>query len=157
MIIRRYRVTNPALFAEKFEQVGAETAVSVNFDDRLLLQGVDMLTPVIQAGESLRFITYWQVLRQEATPLVAFAHLTDDGATIWAQQDWLDVRAESLQPGDRFVQIHQLQVNPETPPGAYSVQLGLYGPDTLVRLPIRLEDSADSPDHIVVGQVEVAE
>ena len=166
-----YRVTTPALFAEKFEQVGAETAVSwppeldylpktavpVNFDDRLALQGVEILTPALQAGEPLRFITYWQVLRQDATPLVAFAHLTDDGATIWAQQDWLDVRAESLQPGDRFVQLHQLQLNPETPPGSYSVQLGLYGPDTLVRLPIRLEGSTDTPDRILVGQVEVVE
>jgi hypothetical protein len=166
-----YRVTRPALFAEKFEQIGAETAVSwpselahlgetavpVNFDDRLILQGVDMLTPAIRSNEPLRFITYWQVRRQDAAPVVAFAHLMGDDATIWAQQDWLDVRVESLQSGDRFVQLHQLQLNPDTPPGEYSIQLGLYGPDTLMRLPIRLDGSTDAPDRILVGQVEVVE
>ncbi|MBE2222086.1 MAG: hypothetical protein IAF02_11115, partial [Anaerolineae bacterium] len=66
-------------------------------------------------------------------------------------------RVESLQAGDRFVQMHQLQMNPDTPLGAYQVQLGLYGPDTLVRLPIQLENLTDSPDRILIGQVEVVE
>jgi len=166
-----YRVTNPSVFEGKFEQAGVETSVSwpielaylgetavpVNFDDRLTLHGVEILNSSVKAGESLRFITYWQVLKHEPSPLVAFAHLTDDGANIWAQQDWLDVRAESLQPGDRFVQLHQLQLNPDTPSGEYYVQLGLYSPDSLVRLPIQLDDSPDSPDRILIGEVEVME
>ena len=115
------------------------------------------MNPAIQAGDLLRFITYWQVLRHDPTPLVAFAHLTDDGTAIWGQQDRLDVRAEALQPGDRFVQLHQLQLDPETPAGEYHVQIGLYGPDTLVRLPIQLENSTDMPDRIYIGQVDVIE
>ncbi|MBE2224510.1 MAG: glycosyltransferase family 39 protein, partial [Anaerolineae bacterium] len=123
-----YRVANPAAFAEKFEQAGAETAVSwppelaylpktavpVNFGDRLALQGVEILNPTLHRDEPLRFVTYWQVLQPNPAPLVAFAHLLDDSGTIWAQQDWLDVRVESLQAGDRFVQMHQLQMNPDT-------------------------------------------
>jgi hypothetical protein len=166
-----YLVERPTEFTQKFEQVEAETAVSwppdldslpktavpVNFGDRLALHGVEILNPRVKLDEPLRFVTYWQVLRHDPSPLVAFAHLTDDGAAIWGQQDWFDVRVESLHPGDRFVQLHQLQLDPETSPGTYHVQLGLYAPDTLVRLPIRLNGGSDSPDRIWIGEVEVVE
>jgi 4-amino-4-deoxy-L-arabinose transferase-like glycosyltransferase len=121
------------------------------FGNRFALLGVEYEKAAAAPGDELHFFTYWQVLAEDPSPVVAFTHLTSDGQNIWGQQDWLDVRAEGLRRGDRFVQMHRLPIKPETPTGQYRIQLGLYGPDTLVRLPI----GPDAVDRVWVGEVEV--
>jgi hypothetical protein len=49
--------------------------------------------------------------------------------------------------------MHSLPVKGETAPGRYYIQLGLYGPDTLVRLPIQAGEAV--VDRLLLGQVEV--
>jgi 4-amino-4-deoxy-L-arabinose transferase-like glycosyltransferase len=126
------------------------------FGDRLALLGTELGERTVSPGGELRLITYWDVVDAEPTPVVAFVHLTADGHDIWGQHDWLDVRAEDLRPGDRFAQVHRVPVNPETPPGIYHVQLGLYRPDTLQRLPIAAGAGATA-DRVWVGEVYLPE
>jgi hypothetical protein len=64
------------------------------------------------------------------------------------------VRPAGLQPGDRFAQVHPVLVQPETPPGLYVLQLGLYGPDSLQRLSIAT-GGEDVADRVWVGEVLV--
>jgi hypothetical protein len=120
------------------------------------LLGVELGAGTVQPGGELRLITYWEVVDADPTPVVAFVHLTADGHEIWGQHDWLDVRAEGLWLGDRFAQVHPVPVNPETPPGLYHVQLGLYNPATLQRLPIAA-GVGDTADRVCVGGVGVVE
>lgn len=73
-------------------------------------------------------------------------HITSGGGDIWGQVDWLSVRTDGLQPGDRFAQVHSVPVAPETPPGTYHALLGLYPPpDWQQRLPIAagVDETAD--------------
>jgi hypothetical protein len=105
-------------------------------------------------GGTLRLLTYWEVLAADPAPVVAFVHLTSDGQDIWGQQDWLDVRTSSLLPGDRFAQAHVIPVKPDTPAGPYHLQLGLYAPDTLVRLSVATAGNG-AADRVWVGQVQV--
>ena len=129
-------------------------SLPLGFDGRFTLLGGEPAGPTGSPGDELRLITYWEVLKADPTPVVAFVHLTADGYDIWGQQDWLDVRMEGLQPGDRFAQVHTVQVKPDTPPGLYHVQLGLYGPDTLLRLPIET-GTEDVVDRVWGGKVRV--
>ena len=166
-----YRVSSPAAFQASLAQVAAETAVSwppdladlgqtavpLNFEQRVALAAVDMPQQTVKAGELLQFFTYWQVLQSDPSPVVAFAHLTHDGVDIWGQQDWLDVNMAGLQPGDYFAQLHQLQVNPETLPGTYQIQLGLYRPDSGRRLSIQADEAGASADRVWLGAVQVVE
>jgi len=125
------------------------------FGNRFSLLGVELQkTPRVSSGDELRLVTYWEVLAADPTPVVAFVHLTSDGQDIWGQHDGLDVRPVGLQPGDRFAQAHRVLVAPETPPGVYHVQIGLYHPETLARLPIAAGGD-DTVDRVWVGQVEV--
>jgi 4-amino-4-deoxy-L-arabinose transferase-like glycosyltransferase len=126
----------------------------LTFGERFTLLGVELLAEAAPPGGELRLITYWEVLSVDPTPSVAFVHLTSDGLDIWGQQDWLDVRTSDLQPGDRFAQVHAVVVNPETPPGLYHIQLGLYGPDTLARLPIATV-AEGTGDRVWIGEVRV--
>jgi 4-amino-4-deoxy-L-arabinose transferase-like glycosyltransferase len=126
------------------------------FGDRFALLGAELGAGTVVPGGELRLITYWEVVDAAPTPVVAFVHLTADGHDIWGQHDWLDVRAEDLWPGDRFVQVHLVPVQPETPPGLYHVQLGLYNPATLQRLPIAA-GAGDTADRVWVGEVYLPE
>jgi len=161
----KYVLPEAPTFEGTLQQMIEETAVSwppdfaqlpllelpVNFDNRLRLLAVSQ--PEIVA-DAVRFITFWRVQTADPTPLVAFVHLTSDGVDIWGQQDWLDVRLAGLQPGDRFAQIHTVPIDPNTPAGSYQMQLGLYRPDTLVRLPILAADG-QLADRIFVGAVDI--
>ena len=124
------------------------------FGDRFALLGAELGAGTIAPGGELRLITYWEVVDAGYTPVIAFVHLTADGHDIWGQHDWLDVRAEDLLPGDRFAQVHPVPVRPETPPGLYHIQLGLYNPATLQRLPIAA-GAGDTAGRVWVGEVEV--
>ena len=122
---------------------------------RFALLGIQMQEESVPAGGELRLTTYWEVLTADPTPVVAFVHLTSDGLDVWGQYDWLDVWADGLQPGDRFIQVHPVPVKPDTSPGLYHVQLGLYGPDTLERLPIVGTDTL--ADRVWVTEIQVIE
>jgi hypothetical protein len=124
------------------------------FGGRFALLGAELQQGTVSPGGELRPITYWEVLTADPTPVVAFVHLTADGQGIWGQHDWLDVRPTGLQPGDRFAQVHPLLVQPDTPPGLYYLQLGLYDPDTLGRLSI-VTDAEGAADRVWVGEVQV--
>ena len=112
------------------------------------------MSPPEVVGDAAQFTTFWQVQTADPTPLVAFVHLTSDGVDIWGQQDWLDVRLAGLQPGDRFAQVHTVPIDPNAPAGDYHIQLGLYRPDTLVRLPIFAADGQQA-DRIFAGELSL--
>ena len=164
-----FRIANPAALEERLGTLtGTPPAwppelahlppptLPLVFGDRFALLGVELEKDTTAPGGELRLITYWQVLAADPAPVVVFVHLTSDGQDIRGQQDWLDVRTDSLQPGDRFAQVHRVPVKPETPPGTYHLQLGLYGPDTLLRLPIAT-GAEGTADRVWVGKVLVAE
>jgi len=130
-------------------------ALPLVFGERFALLGTELQTSPVPPGGTLRLITCWQVLKADSAPVVAFVHLTSNGQDMWGQYDWLDVRAAGLQPGDRFVQVHVLPVKSETPAGLYHVQLGLYNPATLVRLPIAAGGEATA-DRVWVGESQIA-
>lgn len=131
-------------------------SLPLSFDGRLTLLGVEQLDAAISVGGEVRLVTYWQVKRADPTPVVAFVHLTADGQDIWGQVDWLDVWPEGLQRGDRFAQVHRVPTSAETPVGRYYLQLGLYNPATLQRLPIIVGDESQA-DRVWVGEVVVHE
>jgi hypothetical protein len=126
------------------------------FGGRFALLGAEVVEAAVQVGGTVRLLTFWQVEAADPAPVVAFVHVTSDGVNIWGQQDWLDVRADGLRPGDQFVQVHTVTLKLETPPGRYVVQLGLYAPDTLMRLPIAA-GGGRTADRVLVGRVVVEE
>ena len=137
-------------------EFGVELAAAPVFGESLRLLGSQIDQPTIRAGETFTFLTTWETTAVFPHPLVAFVHLTPDGAAIFGQQDWLDVRVSTLQIGDRFVQQHTLTVQPDAPVGEYHLQLGLYRPDTGERLLIGL-DNGQTADRVWVGDVRIGE
>jgi hypothetical protein len=134
-----------------------DLAFPVRFGDRFDLLGAEKHQAALAPGAELRVTTYWQVLSDDASPVVAFVHVTSDGSDIWGQHDGLGVWPPSLQPGDRFAQVHHVPVQPDTPTGPYRVELGLYHPDTLMRLPIQVGEEQMADRVWIGGEVCIAD
>jgi hypothetical protein len=164
-----FRVESPTAFEERLNALeplpmawsseGAHLPppkLPLVFDGRFALLGAELQEAVVQPGGQLRMLTYWEVLAADPTPVVAFVHLTSDGTDIWGQVDWLSVRADGLQPGDRFVQVHLVPVEAKTPSGSYRAMLGLYPPPNWQqRLPIATDSSEEAADRVLLGEVKV--
>lgn len=126
----------------------------LTFQNRLDLIGVQIPESQFAPGDFVELVTFWQVQVADAAPIVSFTHLTSDGLDIWGQQDRLDVQMEGLNPGDRFAQVHRLQVGAGTPAGRYYLQLGLYSPVTQERVSILIGTDSVA-DRILVGEIDI--
>jgi hypothetical protein len=62
--------------------------------------------------------------------LAVFAHLLAADGTLVATDDGLWVDPATLQPGDRFAQVHRFTPVADAPAGPYCLELGLYDPFT---------------------------
>jgi hypothetical protein len=77
-----------------------------------------------EKGNPLQVVTYWEVNGALEWDLSMFTHLVDENENLIAQDDGLDVALLTLQPADRFLQLHNI-VLPEGN-GVYTLNLGLY-------------------------------
>jgi hypothetical protein len=91
-------------------------------------------------GATVRLTLYWQALRPMDTDYTVFVHVVDPEGTIWGQSDAMPVQSEkptsSWQTGEIVVDEHQLKIDLEGPRKGYSIEVGVYDPDTRERLPV---------------------
>jgi hypothetical protein len=57
-------------------------------------------------------------------------------------------------PGEVVVDEYEIEVQPDAPPGMHVIEVGLYDPDDLERLPV-LDPSGAIGDRILLGVVSV--
>lgn len=131
-----------------------------NFGDAVALIGVDLLTPSIDASDSIAIITYWQVLDPDrlassnVTDAVLFTHALDASGAIAGQQDQLDAPSWSWRVGDRIAQIHRFALRTAPAPGPLSLEVGVFDRLSGARLPLIVE-GRPAGDSVIVAQVEV--
>jgi hypothetical protein len=123
-----------------------------DFGGQLAFLGYELLSEELAAGTEVVLITAWQAEGKPEPPLSIFVHLLDPQGRIAGQFDGLGIDPNGLRPGDVLLHVHRFTVAPDAPPGRYWLQVGLYNPETLVRLPLAGQDS----DRLLLTQVEVA-
>jgi hypothetical protein len=87
-------------------------------------------------GDELNVVTYWRVLDNETNPLAIFVHVLDPDNTVRAGWDGLYVSTDGWQPGDVFVHLHALSLPPDLIAATGRIEIGVYSPTTLERLPL---------------------
>lgn len=128
--------------------------IFVNFADKIALVNYHFDRWLVAAGESLRVDLQWQALAAPAIDYVVFVHLLLPPDAVWAQRDAMP--QDGAQPtsswaaGELVDDHYHLEIPVEAPPGLYTVEIGLYNPDTGERLPVGLSDAG-----VRLGQVRV--
>lgn len=97
----------------------------------------------------------WQARRPVRENYTIFVHLRDSAGRVWGQRD--EQPGQGYQatshwvPGEAVQTSLMLRVQPDTPPGRYNLDLGLYRLETLQNL--RADGSAD--DAIRVAEITI--
>jgi hypothetical protein len=141
------------------------SVLPASFGGAVELVGYDLIAPNGVPGETLTLVTAWRVTDPEALGPVnpqrygraaaIFVHMVDPSGQVVAQEDRLDVPAWNWQSGDRFVQVHQLALDPNLVPGAYDLKVGVYTRPDLVRLPVYVAGEP-AGDQVLLRSVNVA-
>jgi 4-amino-4-deoxy-L-arabinose transferase-like glycosyltransferase len=116
--------------------------VSYRFGDRIELVGYEMVPRRVRPGEAVVLTLYWRAMGPTEHDYTVFTHILEPPQTIWGQEDRPPTPPTSQwRAGEVYRETYTLRVKPETPPGFYEVEIGLYRPDTGERL--RLPDGRD--------------
>ncbi|MGD8243677.1 MAG: glycosyltransferase family 39 protein [Anaerolineae bacterium] len=148
------------------------------FSNGLVLTNAYWLEPdALTPGEEAEFVTAWVLSRPLDLPpvpvvanppppgiyagrrLAVFAHLLaseveaddlDRQRSMVAVDDGLWVDPLTLEPGDRFIQIHRFLVPDEIAVKCYDVELGLYDPMTGERWVVLDDEGKPIGDHVLI-------
>jgi len=92
-----------------------------------------------QAGQEWQVTTYWRILQADTAPLAVFIHVLDDANAVRASWDGFHIAPAGLQEGDLLIHVHGLALPDDLPAGEWRVELGVYSPVTLERLPLTID------------------
>ena len=102
----------------------------------------------------------WRCLREMGTPFTVFTHLLDEGQQVRGQQDNppLEGRYPTTLwvPQEVIVDPYEITVGENALPGRYVLEVGMYDPATVTRLPVRSPAGEDT-DRVLLGRIEVGE
>jgi 4-amino-4-deoxy-L-arabinose transferase-like glycosyltransferase len=150
----------PALSGE------AAQALDIAFQQGIRLRGYDLQPraagPVVEVrpGEALTLDLFWEAGQPVAERYTVFTHLLGaahnprTAGPVWAQHDGEPGEGryptQAWLPGQVIADRHVLTVDPAAPPGEYELEVGLYLPSTLERLPLATGD-----DRAIIARVRV--
>jgi len=135
---------DPVLVGEA--RLGAEDAVAIapahaldfQFEEGIGLTGYTIAPATVQAGDEVELAFFWAATAQPSRPYTVFVQLRDaDGNQVGsADAPPLnnDYPTNLWRTGDRVIDLHILHVPADLPAGAYAVAVGLYDPETGIRL-----------------------
>ncbi|MFN8377069.1 MAG: glycosyltransferase family 39 protein [Anaerolineae bacterium] len=134
--------------------------VSVNFGGKIELVGYEVSDLSPAAGEDFVVTFYWRALQPIAEDYVVFTHLIDPATTtIFAGSDAQPANwtrpTSTWQPGAIIADAHTLTVQPDTTPGIYELELGVYLPQDgrFDRLRVFTPDGGMANDYVLLTRM----
>lgn len=143
---RRGEVRPPAV-------VGQE--LGYRLGDGFLILRYDLDRTAVRDGGFLGVTLYWRRIGQTENDLKIFAHLIDNQFRIYGAQD--TAIQPAAWPRDQEISTyHFLRVEEDTPPGEYYIEVGIYDPQTLQRLPVfDPQDQPTAAEIVVLQPIQV--
>jgi hypothetical protein len=132
--------------------------LKIDFDRIIQLAGYSMNRRTLRAGESLVLRLFWRGETQITMNYSVFTHVRGSGESLWASHDsWPQNGAAPTSgwiPGKTVDDEHVLVLKPDTPPGDYDVEIGLYDA-TGRRLQVRLPDGELTDNFVYLAKIRV--
>jgi len=124
----------------------------------VVLLGYDM-DETVRVGEALKLTLYWQCLEQMDKSYTVFTHLLDDEGVIQAQTDRIPLSGEapttSWLEREIITDEYEMVVDAQAPAGEQVMEIGMYDPDTMQRLPVYDAQGEAHGDRILLGTIRV--
>ena len=134
-----------------------------NFDSKILLEKARTKPTLAHPGEAIYVTLYWRALQPVDECYTIFVHVIDSSNRIWGQKDftplggsyptflWIPKWLEGQVIDDRYTVV----LDPQTPPGEYWIEVGMYGIATTRRVPIFDQELNLTGDRVIVGSIRV--
>jgi mannosyltransferase len=150
-------------FADNMQLVGYELTKGQWLRDRqqkeLAAAQTETEELVFEPGETVYLALYWRTRGAVEGDYTAFTHLLAQDGTLYGSWDRKlggEFYPSSQWPaGDTLREEYPLVVSPETPPGRYQIEVGLYLPATMERLPVLDENGQPVENRVLLGEVQV--
>ena len=136
------------------QALAAAQSQTANFANVIELMGFDLPRPEVDSGQVLPLTLYWRAIAPVLINYQVFAHLTRPATILWGQSDKLNPGdfPSSRWPLDKYVwDDHTIRVLPGTPPGDYTLVVGLYTLSDGRRAPV-----LDAAGNIIGDSVQLA-
>jgi hypothetical protein len=137
----------------------AQHKLQTSLEGKIRLLGYDLPQRQVRPGGTLSVVLYWQALTNVQENYQSFVHLAQPLNVAWAQEDHLNPGGlpTTRWPLDKYVwDEYSIYIPPQTPPGEYKVNVGLYLRSTGHRLMRQDEVQHEGADSIVIGSIEVS-
>jgi hypothetical protein len=129
--------------------------MAVDFEDNITLVGYRFSQRRFHAGDPLTVTLYWRARDIVSKEYTTFVHLLDTNFAMFGGHDGTPaIATPEWMPGTILEDTHVFTVPPETPPGSYQIELGLYDSE-LDRLPLLDTQGAEGADRLLLGPLEV--
>jgi hypothetical protein len=142
------------------EALPAQHEVEASFEGQIELLGYDLPESRVEPGDTFSVVLYWRALTPLEKNYQSFVHLARPLDTVWGQEDHLNPGGlpTSRWPRDKYVwDEYEIYVRPETPPGEYTINVGLYLRSEGYRLQRLDQEGSPVGDSIVISAITVAE
>lgn len=132
-----------------------------NFNNQIVLSGVDFASGQIQPGQAVDVTLYWQGLQSIQDDYTVFVHLLGPDGRLHGQIDSWPVQGTyptSTWPiDDTIVDRYSVELNTDAPPGAYRLEVGMYLLATNTRLNVVNEAGQPVADKLSLAGLLVPE
>lgn len=133
--------------------------LNASLGERITFLGYDMPRNRVAPGDTLPLTLYWQTERSTETGYTVFIHLLDAQNRIWGQTDNVPVNGTrpttGWLPGEVIADRYDIPIDPAAPAGEYFVEIGMYDPRTLERLPAEAGGQRLPEDRILLKNVQI--
>jgi hypothetical protein len=136
----------------------AQHRADANFAGEIELIGYDLPGRPVRPGETVPVVLYWRALAPLEENYQSFVHVAQPLDRVWAQEDHLNPGGLPTRrwPTDAYVwDDYEIEIPPGTPPGTYSVNVGLYLRSEGYRLERYGREGRPGGDSFVIGTVTV--
>ena len=125
------------------------------FAKAAVLLGYELAQDRVAAGQEVHLVLYWRALGPVYEPLSSFAHLLDRQSNVVGQYDGFDVPPRRWEPGAVIAQVYRFPVGRDAQPGTHWLEVGLYDPQTMERVPIVDAQGAPLGDRLLLQEIVV--
>jgi hypothetical protein len=137
-----------------------EHPLEMRLGETVRLMGYDLEPTEAHPGDSLHLTLYWQGLGLMDTSYTVFLHLLDEEGNIRGQRD--SVPGQGILPtsgwaeGEFIVDAYEIPIGSDSPPGPYTIAVGMYDAETGDRLPVFDAEGSPLGDHISLSGIDLS-